>query len=85
LTDLAILGLSAGETVRWRAVSGGRWQTGRVTHRERDGSVGVVDTRGRARSLGVEKLEVPVAGPRGAPRWEPLTDRAGRTEQLKLL
>ena len=82
---LAVLGLSAGEAVRWRAGRTGRWQTGKITHRERDGSIGVTDRRGLARSLAVERLEVSCAGPRGAPRWEPLTERASRTEQLRLL
>jgi hypothetical protein len=54
-------------------------------HRERDGSVGVTDGRGMARSLSVDRLEVRCAGPRGAPGWEPLTERASRTEQLRLL
>jgi hypothetical protein len=82
---LAILGLNPGELVRWRAQSGSRWQTGLVTHRERDGSVGVRDRRGHARSLAVERLEVACAGPRGAAGWEPLADRAARSEQLRLL
>jgi hypothetical protein len=56
-----------------------------VTHRERDGSIGVTDGRGLARSLPVERLEVSCAGPRGARLWEPLVDRASRTEQLRLL
>ena len=82
---LTILGLSAGEMVRWRPQSGSRWQTGVVTHRERDGSVGVTDRRGHARSFAVDRLEVSCAGPRGANRWEPLADRAARSEQLRLL
>lgn len=82
---LAILGLAAGEPVRWRPPAGGRWRTGRVSRRERDGSVGVTDTRGALRSLAVEVLEVRCAGPRGGNGWEPLAARAGRTEQLKLL
>lgn len=83
--DLAILGLSTGEPVRWRPAGGGRWQTGKVTHRERDGSVAVTDARGARRSLPVALLEVRCSGPRGGTGWEPLTDRAGRTEQLRLL
>lgn len=82
---LAILGLQPGDTVRWRAGEGGRWLTGRVARRERDGSIGVTDGRGSARSLPVERLEVHCAGPRGGRGWEPLSDRAGRNEQLKLL
>jgi hypothetical protein len=79
------LGLRRGEPVRWRPSSGGRWQLGVVTRRERDGSVGVTDDRGLARSLPVERLEVGCAGPRGARGWEPLTERAARSEQLRLL
>jgi hypothetical protein len=58
---------------------------GRATHRERDGSIAVTDRRGMARSLAVDRLEVRRSGPRGAPIWEPLTERASRTEQLRLL
>jgi hypothetical protein len=58
---------------------------GRATGRERDGSVAVVDTRGAARSLPVERLEVLCHGPRGGRGWEPLSDRLARTEQLRLL
>ncbi len=82
---LAILGLQPGETVRWRAVEGARWRTGRVARRERDGSVGVTDSRGSLRSLPVERLEVRCAGPRGGTGWEPLCERAARSEQLRLL
>lgn len=83
--ELAILGLCPGEAVRWRGGSGSRWQAGTVTRRERDGSIGVVDARGASRSLAVERLHVRCAGPRGGVAWEPLTERAGRSEQLCLL
>lgn len=82
---LAILGLSPGEPVRWRTGTGSRWRSGHVTRRERDGSVAVTDSRGLARSLAVEKLEVRCAGPRGGSGWEPLAARASRHEQLRLL
>lgn len=82
---LAILGLEAGESVRWRAASGGQWRNGRVTRREKDGSVAVTDARGMARSLSVERLQVRRSGPRGGRGWEPLPDRVRRTEQLRLL
>ena len=84
-TGLAILGLSAGDPVRWRAAGGSRWQNGRVVKRERDGSIGVTDARGALRSLPVERLEVHCAGPRGGAGWEPLAERAARCEQMKLL
>jgi hypothetical protein len=84
-TGLVLLGLHRGERVRWRAGTTGRWRLGRVTHRERDGSVGVTDHRGLARSLTVGRLEVHIAGPRGGQQWEPLATRAARSEQLRLL
>jgi hypothetical protein len=82
---LAVLGLRPGEAVRWQDHDGGRWRTGVVSHRERDGSIGVTDTRGAARSLHVDRLEVHAVGRRGGAAWERLTIRAGRTEQLRLL
>lgn len=82
---LDILGLEPGEPVRWRSAGGGRWQGGKVARRERDGSIGVTDSRGALRSLPVDRLEVRCAGPRGGSTWEPLADRAARCEQLKLL
>lgn len=82
---LAILGLAEGETVRWRSSAGGRWHTGTVARRERDGSIGVTDRRGLARSLAVERLEVACTGRRGAKGWERVSERAARSEQLRLL
>jgi hypothetical protein len=82
--DLAILGVGAGEAVRWRTAPRGRWRYGTVTHRERDGSVGVHDPEGGARSLPVDVVEVRRRGRGGAAGWEPLTVRAARSEQLRL-
>ncbi len=82
--SLEELGLRAGERVRWRPRPGGHWAEGKVTGREGDGSIAVRDAQGRARALVMERLEVRAAGPRGAPRWEPVVDRAARTEQLPL-
>jgi hypothetical protein len=81
---LAPLGLSAGERVRWRDRVGARWREGTVVERERDGSVGVRDSRGASRVLTVERLEVRTIGPRGARTWEPLIARVERAEQLRL-
>jgi hypothetical protein len=78
------LGLRLGDVVRWRPREGARWVEGKVTGRERDGSVGVSDPQGRARALPVERLEVRASGPRGGRTWEPLADRAAREEQLGL-
>ena len=82
---LTILGLAPGEQVRFRRSTSGRWQEAHVTRRERDGSVGLTDRRGAARALPVEMIEVRCVGPRGGAAWEPLTSRASRTEQLRLL
>jgi hypothetical protein len=82
---LTILGLSPGEQVRFRRDPSGRWQEAHVTRRERDGSVGLTDRRGAARAMPVELIEVRCMGPRGGASWEPLTVRASRTEQLRLL
>jgi hypothetical protein len=82
---LTILGLTAGQRVRFRRGPTGRWQEGIVTRRERDGSVGVTDGKGAARAIAVERIEVGCTGPRGAAGWEPLTARAARSEQLRLL
>jgi hypothetical protein len=82
---LAELGMAVGERVRFRSPDKGRWQAGKVTGRERDGSLGVVDGKGSARAIPLDNVLVSCTGPRGAAMWEPLLDRAARTEQLKLL
>jgi hypothetical protein len=83
--DLFRLGLRRGEKVRFRRPDRARWQTGEVRRRERDGSIGVVDGNGAARAIPVEHIEVRRSGPRGASGWEPLVERAARSEQLGLL
>lgn len=70
--------------MRFRPRPGARWQEATVERRERDGSVGVRAGNGSARALPVARLEVRTTGPRGARTWEPLADRAARTEQLDL-
>jgi hypothetical protein len=82
--DLAALGLVPGERVRWRDRTRSRWREGWVVGRERDGSVGVRDGRGASRALRPERLEVATRGPRGGATWEPVAERAARTEQLGL-
>ena len=81
---LAAIGLQPGDRVRFRRKDGGRWQEARVVTREKDGSVGVRDRKGASRALPMERLEVKTLGPRGAHTWEPLAERAARTEQLEI-
>lgn len=83
--ELVAIGLRAGERVRFRRRDRERWQEGVVVRREADGSVGLRDAKGAARAIPVECIEVRVFGPRGGRGWEPLTERAARTEQLRLL
>lgn len=85
IDGLTILGLRPGEAVRFRRDSGARWQEAVVTGREQDGSIRLTDRRGAARTIAVERIEVRCTGPRGGVAWEPLTERAARTEQLRLL
>lgn len=82
--DLRGLGVEPGSRVRFRPPAGGRWREGKALRVERDGSIGVVDTRGLTRAIPVERLEVRTAGRRGAARWETMAEVAARTEQLGL-
>ena len=84
-STVAELGLRVGDVVRYRRGDGGRWQEGRVVGREKDGSISVRDAKGAARALGADRLEVRGKGPRGGVQWEPVPERAARTEQLGLL
>ena len=78
------LGLRAGERVRFRRPDRSRWQDGVVLRLEKDGSLRVRDENGAARTIPLSHVEVRGRGPRGATTWEPLLERAGRTEQLGL-
>lgn len=82
---LAELGLAKGDIVRFRRRDAERWATATVVRREQDGSVGLTDGRGSARSLPLDTIEVRAVGPRGGIVWEPLPERAARTEQMRLL
>jgi hypothetical protein len=86
---LAGLGLSVGEEVRFQRPDRSRWQAGVVRRLERDGSIGLTDANGGARAVALTQVRVRVRARRsgGTPpdRWEPLADRAARTEQLTLL
>jgi hypothetical protein len=82
---LAELGLAPGDVVRFRRRDSERWKEATVARRERDGSLGLHDGKGASRSLSLDLIEVRTTGPRGGTVWEPLTDRAARDEQLRLL
>ena len=81
---IAVLGLRAGDRVRFRRPSGG-WTEARVEGRERDGSVRLRDGKAAARAIPIDRLEVRTTGPRGGHRWQPLSEVAAATEQLRLL
>lgn len=84
LAESALLevGLRPGDRVRFHRTDGGAWKEAKVERRERDGSIGVRDERGAARAIPVDRLQVRTAGPRGGATWEPVAERAGRSEQL---
>lgn len=74
---LARIGLEIGQLVRFRGRSDKRPREGVVLRRERDGSVGLRDERGRSRAIAIDAIEVRVLGPRGGEQWIPLTDAGG--------
>jgi len=78
------LGLRAGEPVRFRRADRARWQDGIAVGLERDGSLSIRDANGASRAVPLDAVLVRVAGRRGGRHWEPLLDRAARTEQLDL-
>lgn len=84
-TGLAELGLTRGDVVRFRRHDGERWKQATVARREKDGSVGLHDPKGASRSIPVACIEVRGTGPRGGIVWEPLAERAARTEQIPLV
>ena len=74
---LAELGLEIGQLVRYRGANDKRGSEGVVLRRERDGSVGLRDERGRARAIPVDAIEVRIVGPRGGEQWIALTESGG--------
>ena len=87
LTDPALttLGLTAGDRVRFRRRDTERWKEATVARREADGSLSVRDGRGGLRAIPIDLVEVRIVGPRGGITWESLTERAARTEQMRLI
>lgn len=84
-SELTSLGLAPGDRVRFRRRDSERWKDAVVVGVERDGSVALRDAKGAARAIAPDLIEVRDVGPRGGVVWEPLPERAARTEQLKLL
>jgi len=82
--QLERLALRRGERIRFLRADRARWQDGTVTGVERDGSLAVRDSKGAFRSVPLEHVLVRAEGARGGRHWEPLLDRAARTEQLEL-
>jgi hypothetical protein len=82
---LDALGLAPGIRVRFRRHDGERWKPATVERLERDGSLGLRDTKGASRAIPLARVEVSTTGPRGADAWEPALERAARTEQLRML
>jgi hypothetical protein len=84
-TGLVAIGLAVGDRVRFRRRPDERWKEAVVVRRERDGSVGLRDHKGASRAIALDHIEVRANGPRGGLMWEPLAERAARSEQLRLL
>lgn len=82
---LARYGIDDREAVRFKSATGGRWIPGTALRIEDDGSLGIRDRKGAWRAIPIERVEVQTRGRRGAKKWEPLVERASRTEQLRLL
>jgi hypothetical protein len=82
--SLAALGLKRGDRVRFRRRDSERWKEAVVERHEKDGSLGLRDSKGAARAIELDLVEVRTTGPRGGVVWEPVTERAARTEQISL-
>lgn len=74
---LAEVGLEIGQLIRFVGRSDRRFRDGVVLRREKDGSIGLRDERGRARAIPLTDIEVRIIGPRGGEQWIPLTDAGG--------
>ena len=81
---LQLLGLKAGEPVRFRKGETGRWVAGKMSGVAIDGSITIYDANGAARSLRPERVEVRRPGGRGRLTWQTVSDVAITWEQLQL-
>jgi hypothetical protein len=82
--SLEQLGVRAGDRVRFRRRDSERWKEAVVERLEKDGSLGLRDAKGASRALELDLIEVRSTGPRGGVVWEPVVERAARTEQMPL-
>ena len=76
--------MEAGDLVRFRRRADQRWKEAHVVAVETDGSVRLRDPNGASRSITVDRIEVPVVGPRGHTGWKPLAVHADDPRQLDL-
>jgi hypothetical protein len=83
--SLEQLGVRAGDRVRFRRRDSERWKEAVVERLEKDGSLGLRDAKGASRAIELDLIEVRSTGPRGGVVWEPVVERAARTEQMPLL
>lgn len=81
---LQLLGLQAGEPVRFRKSETGRWFAGKMSGVAVDGSITIFDANGAARSLRPQRVEVRRPGGRGRLTWQAISDVAITWEQLQL-
>jgi hypothetical protein len=82
--SLEQLGVRAGDRVRFRRRDSERWKEAVVERLEKDGSLGLRDAKGASRAIELDLIEVRSTGPRGGVVWEPVVERAARTEQMPL-
>jgi hypothetical protein len=82
--SLEQLGVRAGDRVRFRRRDSERWKEAVVERLEKDGSLGRRDAKGASRAIELDLIEVRSTGPRGGVVWEPVVERAARTEQMPL-
>lgn len=65
-------GLEPGEPVRFLPRPGGRWRQGTALGAAADGSVQVLDERGRLRMVLPVRMQMWATGPRGGKSWKAL-------------
>jgi biotin-(acetyl-CoA carboxylase) ligase len=77
-------GLHLGDRVRFQRADGGRWQELTITGIGSDGSITLRDSKGAARSIAPDRLEVRTSGTRRSSVWRPVADHARTAQQRSL-